>query len=65
MDDIQILTSQAAEMLRCSYRTVINYCTTGKLTGCKNPVTGVWKVSLNSVIKLQKTIEDDITGFHE
>lgn len=57
MDDINISTTQAAEILRCSYRTIINYCTAGKLTGSKNPVTGFWKVSLKSVLDLQEKIE--------
>ncbi len=54
MVDIIITTNQAAEMLRCSYRTVINYCKARKLSGTKNPVTGIWRISLNSVLCLKE-----------
>ncbi|MHC4183646.1 MAG: helix-turn-helix domain-containing protein [Planctomycetota bacterium] len=61
-DDIQISTTQASEMLKCSYKTIINYCNSGKLTGDKNPVTGIWKISLNSVLKLQREMVIEAIG---
>lgn len=52
--DIEISVTQAARMLNCSEKTVVNYCLLGKLKGIKNSVPGVWKVSLVSTEKLLK-----------
>jgi hypothetical protein len=49
-----VSTGQAAKMLNSCNRTVINYCVRGKLQGKKNPVTGVWRVSLSSLENLLK-----------
>jgi hypothetical protein len=54
MTDLEITVTQAAKMLNSCGRTVINYCLRGKLQGKKNPITGVWKVSLSSLEKLIK-----------
>lgn len=51
-EDLQISVTQAARLLKSSGKTVVNYCLSGKLEGEKNSVTGVWKISLNSVRKL-------------
>lgn len=53
-EDLQISVTQAARLLKSCGKTVVNYCLAGKLEGEKNPVTGVWKISLQSVRKLLK-----------
>ena len=60
--DLEISVTQAAKMLNSAGRTIVNYCLAGKLTGQKNPVTGVWKISLASVNKLLKETKDDKTS---
>jgi hypothetical protein len=62
MTDLEINVTQAAKMLNSCGRTVINYCIRGKLQGEKNPVTGVWKVSLSSVEKLIKEMNAKSNG---
>jgi len=61
MNNIFLSTSQAAELLCCSYKTVINYCKSRKLNGIKSPVTGYWRVSLQSVLQLQKNVQGAIS----
>lgn len=50
--DLEISVTQAAKLLNSSGRTVVNYCTRGKLQGSKNPITGIWKINLRSVEKI-------------
>ena len=51
-ENIFITPSEAGRILYCTANTVKNYCSKGMLTGEKNAITGVWKVSLASVLKL-------------
>jgi hypothetical protein len=55
--DKTIRTAEAAVLLRCSYKTVIDYCRRGKLKGQKNPITGSWLIDLGSVNDLLASVQ--------
>lgn len=50
---MNISPTQAAQMLKVSGRTVVNYCQRGILRGTKNEISGRWIVSLESVLRLK------------
>jgi len=51
-NDFEIGVSQAAKLVHSSGMTVVNYIRKGIIKGHKNPITGVWKISLASVQQL-------------
>lgn len=57
--DFWIMTTQAAKILGCSGRTIVNYVRKGYLLGRKNGVTGIWEISLDSVYKFEVARRDD------
>lgn len=50
---VDISVTQAAKILGSAGKTIVNYCMKGKLTGEKNPVTGIWKINLESVMSMK------------
>ena len=58
-EKIEISTGAAARILGCTSRSIVAYCRAGKLTGRKNPISGVWLVELTSVYALKEGQDND------